>query len=123
VKVNSLFRSKYLRACDLDDGEMVLTIRDVEMCDDFDVAKPVMHFDEIEQGLVLNKTNCRTIASLFRSETDGWTGQHIALFVAQVVFRDQVTDAIRVRAVRQKATASAKKKADSPALLDDAIPY
>lgn len=42
--------------------------------------KPVAYFEGKEKGLALNSTNCKTIASMYGNDTDGWIGKKITLF-------------------------------------------
>jgi hypothetical protein len=121
MKVASLYPSKYLRADDLDGEDVLLTIKSIEICHDFDQPKPVVTFAEGDaKGLVLNKTNTRAIAASLGPETDDWIGQRIVLFVAQVPMEGRgIVDAIRVRVPKRKAAAA--KKAPGAPLVDDEI--
>src|SRR3990172_344329 len=96
MNIKDSFPSKLLKADDLE-GDMNLTIKgvDQEMLDDG--PKPVVSFLEIEKGLVLNKTNARTIAKLYGVETGAWAGRMITIFPTQVDYRGEQVAAIRVR--------------------------
>ena len=96
MKINSLFPSKYLRAGDLD-GDLVVTMKSLMVEEINGEKKPVLYFIEEVKGLVLNKTNGKSIGSLHSSETDNWTGKKITLYPTEVDFRGEIVDAIRVR--------------------------
>ena len=100
MNINEAYPSKYLKA-DVDipeDEDLVLTVKSVEveqMGDGED--KPVVYFNEIDKGLVLNKTNANAISNQYGAETDGWTGKKVALFATEVEFAGKMTLGIRVR--------------------------
>ena len=59
--------------------------------------KLVLWFTNDEHGLVLNRTNNRTIRSTFGDAVDGWTNKIIVLFPTQADFRGRMVPALRVR--------------------------
>jgi hypothetical protein len=110
--------SKYLRAVDLIGKEMTPTIAGVsraEFTNDTGAkaVKPVVEFRDIDQGLVLNKTNMTALAMMFGDDMERWPGQRVRLYGDRVPFRGKIVDT--VRAGRPKAAS-----ADS---LNDAIPF
>jgi hypothetical protein len=93
-----MFPSRWLVAADLPDNGQVATIRRVQY--EEVVAgdeKPVVYFQEFAKGLILNRTNCLTVASIYGDHTDDWEGQPITLFPTQVDFQGKQVDGIRVR--------------------------
>ena len=101
MNIDTAFPSKYLKAADIGDSDMALTIRSVEIetigqGEDAD-SKPILYFNETEKGLVLNKTNSTTIKGLYSAETDNWIGKAIALFSTEVDYAGKQTLALRVR--------------------------
>lgn len=120
MNVNSLFPSKYLRAADLE-GDTAFTIRDVLMeliGQDDEAAKPVLYFDEVEQGMVLNKTNAGSISTVLKSsDTDDWVGKQITIFPTQVDFGGKQVEAIRVR-IRAIPAALARLPKDPSLFID-----
>jgi hypothetical protein len=91
----------YLKAVDLDD-DLTLTIEGVELIEFDDGSKPMVTFQEIDKGFVLNKTNKNSIvAVLGTAETDDWVGKQITLFPTTVDFSGKQVEAIRVRLPRQ----------------------
>ena len=61
--------------------------------------KLVLYFEETPKGLVLNKTNAKTIARAYGGETAEWAGQQLELYSERVRAFGQEHNAVRVRAV------------------------
>ena len=97
MKINEAFPSNYLKAADLQDREVTVTMADVKMEKLGDDNRPVLYFKGKEKGLVLNKTNANNIASRYGDDTEEWFGQQITLYPAMVDFQGRSTEAIRVR--------------------------
>ena len=97
MKINKLFKSKYLKAADLDEDLTTMVISRVEVVDFDDGEKPVLFFEGEERGLVLNKTNSRAISAAYGYETDTWAGKRVILFSTTVDFQGSTVDAIRVK--------------------------
>ena len=101
------FPSKYIKASDLNGKAPTVTIDHVQL---EGVGKDkdqrwVVYFVGKEKGLVANKTNSKTIATIANSpDTDEWAGTQIQLFVAQVEYQGEVVDAIRVRMPKAPVT-------------------
>ena len=105
--VSEAFPSRYLRAADLKSKTVKVTIKTVvfeEIGQDKD-KKPIIYFEKVEKGLVLNKTNAVEIGATHGEQMDGWPGKEIELFSAMVAFQGQNVPAIRVRAVAPTAEA------------------
>jgi hypothetical protein len=112
AKLSQLFPSKWLKAADLPEEGIIVTIRsmDTEKMPD-GAEKLVLYFDEVEKGLVLNKTNANAIEKMYGDETDDWEDERISLFPTFVDFKGEQTEAIRVKPKKPKpklATADAK---------------
>jgi len=88
-KAADLTQEKKLRIKNVTE-ESVGTGRDKEQ-------KLVVWFTNDEHGLVLNKTNNRTIRGAFGDDCAGWTGKIIILFPTQDEFRGKMGPAMRVR--------------------------
>src|SRR5262245_3980657 len=129
MKMNDAFPSKYLKAEDLEEGDLVVIINDAQF-ETFkdprtqrDESKPVLHFQGDTKPLVLNKTNYKTISPLRGSDdTDDWSGRKSALYATEVESVGETVLGIRLRLkapVKAKAaTAKAALKAVEP-LADD----
>jgi len=115
MKGSDVFLSKFLKSDQIEE-DLTVTIKDVVM---EEVAKgeekPIAYFEEIEAGLVLNKTNWGTIAEIAESDdSDDWQGTEITLYVKDdVEFQGKTVSAIRVRT--KKAVKAAKKPAATKA--------
>lgn len=59
--------------------------------------KPVVSFVGKAKKLALNKTNGKTIASLYGSDTDGWAGKWITMYPTTTNFGGETVECIRVR--------------------------
>ena len=121
-KIGDMYPSKWLKASDCEDEDLVLTIDTIKeekigMGSDGSL-KWVLYFLENPKGLVLNKTNTNTIAKLYGEDTDDWEGNQIILYATEVQFQGDMVEAIRVRSKPPKAKKSAKP---SPAVspVDD----
>jgi len=70
----------------------------------------VFYFEEEEKGMIMNRTNCRTIENLYKSPyPKDWHGKRITIFVDQVRAFGKVTDALRIRPVVPKSGEEEKK--------------
>ena len=101
--------SKYFRASDFT-KEVIGTIEKVESSefknDDGGTAvKPVLHFQDIPEALVLNKTNFSALSLMFGEDTNDWIGAKVALYPSRVDFKGRTMPTIKVRRP-QKAAAS-----------------
>ena len=101
MKISAAFPSIYLKCADLDEQPHLVTIRtcvqewlgqgkDKEQ-------KPVLYFEKGPKGLVLNKTNAKTIVKAYGDDTTGWPGKLIEIYPTRVPFGDEEVDAIRIR--------------------------
>jgi hypothetical protein len=102
MRVTDLCPSPHLEALDLGDeigAARVVTIGKVAVREvgAEKVNKGVVYFEEYERGLVLNKTNSRTIAAIYGSDTDDWIGQKITIYRSETSFQNKVVPCIRVR--------------------------
>jgi hypothetical protein len=70
--INQLYPSRFLKAEDMNGEDVSYTIQGLELeevgSDQED--KPVLYFKESDKGLILNKTNFKTIASICGQDSD-----------------------------------------------------
>jgi hypothetical protein len=93
-------KSKYLRAEDVkqDRKFRIKTVTEESFEQDGGKEKKlVLWFTNDERGLVLNKTNNRTLRGAFDDDTTNWVGKVIAVFPMMTDFRGKMTLALRVR--------------------------
>jgi hypothetical protein len=74
----------------------------------------VVWFTNDPRGLILNKTNNRTLRGAFGDDTAGWSGKIIILFPTQAEFRGQMTPGIRVRIPPPKGDGQAAAQPATP---------
>ncbi len=102
--VDLLFPKKFLGVNDIPAEGLTVTIDKVDQIemkgDDGTVEKAVLLLEEVEQGLVLNRTNASKIASIHGRDYGQWCGRKIRLVVDDaVLFKGRLTKGIRVREV------------------------
>ena len=99
VLASSYDQSRFLKAADLD-RERKFKIKGVTeelIGTELKEKKLVVSFTNDERGLVLNKTNNRTIRGAFGDAVDGWVSKIIIIFPTMVDMRGKLTAALRVR--------------------------
>jgi hypothetical protein len=123
MKLNELFPSRFLKADDAADGDLIYTIKGVKVetlgSGTEAESKAVLSFSDTDKQLVLNKTNANTIGRLYGQDTDDWIGKRVALFSTEVQFKDQMTLALRIRMKAPQNGAPAETVKDEPP-TDDA---
>ncbi len=101
MKFSKAFPSLYLASDDLGKDEWNVTIKKVAMegvGQDKD-PKLILFFEDIEKGMVCNKTNGNTVKRLYGDELDEWIGKKVTLWVNHdVEFKGELVSAIRIRA-------------------------
>ena len=126
---SSYDQSKYFKAADLED-EIRLKIKNVSEekigLGLEQEVKLVVWFTNDKRGLVLNRTNNRTIRTAFGDAVDGWSGKIIVLFPTTAEFRGKMGPALRVRipppkgdGYRVAPTPEKKPQSKPPADEDD----
>ena len=110
-------KSKYLRTEDLK-RETKFRIKTVTEEAFENGGKPekklVCWFTNDERGLVLNKTNNRTIRGAFGDDTTNWPGKIIVVFPMMTDVRGKMTPALRVRIPPPKQATSAPQQQTAP---------
>lgn len=99
------FNYDYLGSYSINEGsQLILTIKNTtkEMVSNTGGKKEecfVCYFNETKKPMILNRTNCKTIESLYSPFIEDWPGKKIILYVEKGVkaFGNEV-DALRVRA-------------------------
>ena len=100
TNINDIFPSKYVKATDLRGKDHSVVIYGVEEKvkvgrDEDEVT--VLYFKGRKKGMILNRTNARTISSIHGPETDNWGDKAITLYSTEVEFGGNTTLGIRVR--------------------------
>jgi len=100
--VDLMFPSRYLKAADLQEKPMSLTIKQVfrdqvRMTNGAVTEKYILRFKETEKELILNKTNAKAIAKLLREpKAVNWAGSVIVLKPTTCEAFGEIVDCIRV---------------------------
>lgn len=90
--------SDFLKADDIGANFWTVTINKVDMKNFDDGSRKLfVMFNDIDKGLVLNKTNADMIGGLYGHNTDAWVGRQIMLFTMPVDYQGKKVNAIRVR--------------------------
>ena len=79
----------------------------------------MIHFNELEKGMVLNKTNLKRIAHVTGSdETDDWTGKQVVIYTdPDVEFGGEIVGGLRIR--RKPSNTAQEKVAE----MEDDVPF
>ena len=121
MKISNAFPSKYLKSEDLEMGKQYKVTIDRVLVEDVGQEnspehKPVVYFVGGKKGMVLNKTNALTLATLFGDETDSWQGREIYLFVTMTTYMGEPKKGLRLGMPQQPITQGL------PELARDATP-
>jgi hypothetical protein len=122
VNINEEFPSKYLKAADLQGHAVKTTIRDVVSEQIGGDRKLIMYFKGKEKGMVLNKTNARTIGDVFGDDTDDWIDKQIEVFAMKVDFQGRMVDGLRVRVLPPPRKANIAPNARDRAMAEAGPP-
>lgn len=90
MNVKDLIVGKYLSAKDMV-GQRVLATLDVCQIEEFENkttgvtdTRPVVYFEDLDQVMVLNKTNLKVLAREFGEETERWKGRRVLVTTHKV---------------------------------------
>jgi hypothetical protein len=113
--------SRFFRAEDLK-NEIRLKIKKVteEKMADGEV-KLTVWFTNDKHGLVLNRTNNRTIRGAYGDDVDGWSGKIIVLYPTTAELRGKVVAAMRVRIPPPKEAYKAPTPKQAPKSVDEEL--
>ena len=98
LSIDQMFPSKYLSSDDLEGKAVKAKISSLDQEQMRDgTTKFVLSFEGRAKGLVLNKTNGKTLAVAFGKDSGGWIGKEIELFSIPVDFQGRTVNGIRLR--------------------------
>lgn len=128
MNINTAFPSKYLKASDAEEGDLILTIAKVkiETIGQGPKAeqKPVLYFTEGDKGFVCNKTNAKLLTTYLGSaDTDDWTGKKVRLVAAEVEFQGEPVMSLRVREIKRATKPAPVDETPTEAPDEDSIPF
>lgn len=95
--INNIFTSKSLKASDLQDKEVAMTITEVKAIQFDGDPKLVIAFQGTDKTLIANKTNSVRISKMYGTNTDKWIGKQIILYPTEVEYKHDLVPAIRVK--------------------------
>jgi hypothetical protein len=78
--------------------------------------KPLIYFRGKEKPLALNKTNGKTVAAMYGTDTKAWLGKLITIFATTTDFGGKTVDCIRIK------TGVPRGKASTAALDENTLP-
>jgi hypothetical protein len=108
MKVSTTFAGNTLKAEDIGDRQVTVTIadcREQELGEEKE-RKAVLYFEGKAKGLALNLTNFQTLFGLFGTdESDDWKGKRIVLYTEPTKFGNKTVPGIRIRGVSTAAPA------------------
>ena len=110
--IMSRFPTKYLKGDDIEPGEIV-SIKEVrdEIVGVEQESLPVLYLKEYDKGIVLNKTNAKSIVGIYGDDERRWDGKKLMLVTETVRFKGETTNAIRMQAVPAEVALYEKKEA------------
>ena len=132
-KMGDMFPSKWISADDFEEDEngnpvdLVASISEVKI-ESLGIPgqpaaeKPICWFENLEKGLVLNKTNGKTIAAMYGNDTDDWAGKPITLYATEVNFQGTMTPCVRIRGKAPKKAPKAPTLRQPAKVLSPANP-
>ena len=121
MDVSHYLQGAFLKASDLDSGDIVTTISGVREAQIGDDTKLVL---VTEKGdLVLNKTNLGVIVEAYGSNTDGWMDRRIKMTAETTHFQGKRVPCIRVKTPKETRPAAKPKPETRPAADESEIPF
>lgn len=107
MQVNDMYKGTYLKAADIiSSGNIGVTITEVTEVtfEGQKGAKYALHLAELDQALVLNKTNAMAVVAITGStETNDWTGAKVMLTTEKTQFNGNMVDSVRIHPLPQQA--------------------
>jgi len=108
MKVTEAFQGNYIDALCVSDNDAKLTIKSVsapnsvKSADGKIIDRPIVYFEETDKGLILNKTNAKSIGLRHGNEMDNWSGKQITLYATTTDgFGKKNVPCVRVRPVNK----------------------
>lgn len=124
--INDAFPSDFLKVEDLQGKNVVVTIASAKIEEigqgQNRERKIIVALVGKQKRFVCNKTNAKTIASLYGAEIDGWANQRIILTPREVEFQGSMVWAIRVSLQKPSVTAEPARAAPPPPPVHAASP-
>lgn len=124
MRKDSVYPSKYLKATDLRDKDVTVTIEGAEYITLQGKPALLVTFKGKEKGLIVKPSVWDQIAQATGCEdSDDWGGQTITLFPTETDFAGQTYEVIRVRVKKRSAPPPRPRPADPADEPDEQIPH
>jgi hypothetical protein len=123
MKLNEAFPSKFLKADDLGESDVIVRIHGIrfEKVSPSDptpkiIAKVTGRIDEetFEKDWIVNKTNANALAKIHGDDTDDWEGKYVTLYSTEVEYAGETMLGIRCRLRAPKVAPKGKPADDQP---------
>jgi len=96
-KWQDVYQSRFLSAEDVKVPTVVTVVDVKEELAGSDI-KPFVYTDKFKKPIVMNRTNCKSIARVTKSDKyTGWIGKQVLVYTAPVPFRGEEVQAIRIK--------------------------
>ena len=114
VKASDFFGSDYMKAGHFTKPKLLeITKVAIELLQgDADKTRPVVYFGGEDRGLVLNATNCNTLAEYLGDDFEDWPGNKAVVFPTTCDFHGKQVDCLRVRKPKNQPPAVQEESAD-----------
>jgi hypothetical protein len=115
-RYTNAYRSRYINATDLAEGDARLVITDAReqvlknQQTKKEETKVVLSFRDSDQLFALNKTNYQTMVELFGPDLDEWIERAISLYSTPCQGPQGMTDGVRIRTAPRRAPARPQGK-------------
>lgn len=98
----TMFDYLHLRAWDLEGQDVTVTIERVEPgtienADGETKRMPFVYFKGFPKPLGINKTNGKSLAGMYGTDTTRWVGKRVTLFPTTTQYAGETKDCIRIR--------------------------
>lgn len=103
MKVTEAFKGNFIDALCVTGQDAVLEIEKItppngeKSSDGRPIDRPILRFVKTDKGLILNKTNARTIGLALGNEMDNWIGKKITLYATTTEAFGDIVPCVRVR--------------------------
>ena len=108
MKVTEAFQGNFIDALCVHDKDATLEITSVDdrgtVKDSTKklIDKPIVRFKGTDKGLILNKTNARTIGFHHGNEMNDWPGKSITIYATTCDSFGEIVPCVRVRPIKLK---------------------
>lgn len=115
----TMFDNAYLGAWDIPEGRNVTVTIDRVVAGTLKSQrgtdkKPLVFFKGKKKAMVMNKTNCKTIAAMYGTDVGEWVGKQIAIYSTTTQAGGETVPCLRVKAGAPRGRAADELPPDPP---------